>query len=367
MNDKTDTQTTSRNTPKKFARLRAFIERHRLATLLIAGGVLITLPILVGVYLYLQQPVFIDNNPVFVKPREEPIYAPLTGLKIKDASAQTKPVTAIMLENSPDARPQSGLKQAEVVYEAIAEGGITRFLALYQQQKPSLIGPVRSLRMYYVDWLAPYDASVAHVGGSAAALKEIRNGKYRDIDQFFNASTYWRSTDRYAPHNVYTSFKNIDALNAQKKYTSSNPEVFARTDPAAKETPTATKINVTMSSATYNSSYTYKAKTNSYARSQGGAAHTDREKGQITPKVVIVMESRMQTVMEDGWREQYQTTGSGKVTIFQNGDVIKGTWNKKNRASQLVFKNSSGEVIELVRGQTWISVIPSGKGSVSWR
>ena len=110
---------------------------------------------------------------------------------IPQASANlSKPVTAIMIENSPDARPHSGLKQAEVVYEAIAEGGITRFLTLFQQHKPQLIGPVRSLRMYYVDWLAPYQASVAHVGGSHASLQEIRNGKYRDIDQFFNGSSY---------------------------------------------------------------------------------------------------------------------------------------------------------------------------------
>ena len=77
-------------------------------------------------------------------------------------------------------------KHAEVVYEAIAEGGITRFEAFYQQNKPQLIGPVRSVRPYYIDWAVPYQPSFAHVGGSAVALKEIRNGKYRDLDQFFN-------------------------------------------------------------------------------------------------------------------------------------------------------------------------------------
>ena len=107
-----------------------------------------------------------------------------------------------MIENSPDARPQSGLKAAGVVYEAIAEGGITRFMALYQTSKPELIGPVRSLRMYYLDWFAPYSASIAHVGGSLNALTEARSGKYRDLDQFFNSQTYWRASDRYAPHNV---------------------------------------------------------------------------------------------------------------------------------------------------------------------
>src|SRR5690606_9454884 len=88
-----------------------------------------------------------------LEPKPEPIkyYSPLTGELVANESDQTAPVTAVMIENSPDARPQSGLKDAGVVYEAIAEGGITRFLAIYQNKKPELIGPVRSLRMYYVD------------------------------------------------------------------------------------------------------------------------------------------------------------------------------------------------------------------------
>lgn len=298
---------------------------------------------------------------------DETYFAPLTGLPVSSEEKSTQAVTAVMLENSPDARPQSGLKKSEVVYEAIAEGGITRFLALYQQQKPSLIGPVRSVRMYYVDWLAPYDASVAHVGGSAAALKEVRNGSYRDIDQFFNESTYWRASDRYAPHNVYTSFERIDALNKQKGFTSSSPKVFARESSAPAETQDATSISVTMSSSLYNSSYKYNADNNTYARSQGGAPHTDREDGRITPKVVIVVKSNMKSVMEDGWREQYQTTGSGEAVIFQNGTATKATWNKKDRASQMTFTNADGETIPLARGQTWISVIPTSSGAVSWQ
>ena len=147
-----------------------------------------------------RAPVASNNytTPVQKKPVEK-YYSHLNGIEVASKADLSRPVTAIMIENSPDARPHSGLKQAEVVYEAIAEGGITRFLTLFQQHKPQLIGPVRSLRMYYVDWLAPYQASVAHVGGSHASLQEVRNGKYRDIDQFFNGSSYWRANDRRPP------------------------------------------------------------------------------------------------------------------------------------------------------------------------
>jgi len=303
------------------------------------------------------------------EPEPEPIiyYSPLTGNIVKDEAASKQPATAIMIENSPDARPQSGLKDSGIVFEAIAEGGITRFLVIYQEQKPGLVGPVRSLRMYYVDWLAAFNASVAHVGGSAAALTEIRNGTYRDIDQFFNPGTYWRATDRYAPHNVYTNFERLDALNKAKGYTSSSFTGFTREDSQPAETPDATRINVTVSSQLYNSSYTYDAKTNTYHRSQGGAAHLDRESGQISPSVVIAMEVSEQRVFEDGWREQINSVGKGTATIFQNGTAKEVTWQKKSRKEQITFTDAAGKDVPLARGQTWITAVPKSSGAVSWQ
>jgi len=294
-------------------------------------------------------------------------YSPLSGAEVADESATKNAVTAIMIENSPDARPQSGLKDSEVVFEAIAEGGITRFLALYQNNKPQLIGPVRSVRMYYVDWLAPFDASVAHIGGSAAALAEVRNGNYRDIDQFFNSGYYWRASDRYAPHNVYTSFEKLDALNASKGYNSSTFEGFKRGDSDPIIPASATNISVEMSYYLFNSSYNYDTSTNSYLRFQAGEPHQDREKGQISPKVVVIMKIPMTLVLEDGYRQAYQTIGSGQAYIFQNGSVKEATWSKSAKNSQIHFLDVNGSDIELARGQTWISAIPADTGSVSWQ
>lgn len=303
------------------------------------------------------------------KPEPAPVkfYSPLTGKEVENQAATTQAVTAIMIENSPDARPQSGLKDSGVVFEAIAEGGITRFLVLYQQEKPQLIGPVRSVRMYYVDWVAPFNASVAHIGGSAAALAEVRNGNYRDIDQFFNPGAYWRASDRYAPHNVYTSFERLDALNNSKGYTSSMFTGFSRKDSKASEAPTATSLSVTMSSPLYNSSYVYDAATNLYTRSQAGAPHTDRESGHITPRVVVVMKVPQQRVLEDGYREQINTIGSGQAYIFQDGTVQEVIWSKPSRAEQISFKDGDGKVVPLARGQTWITAVPADDGGVTWQ
>ena len=333
--------------------------------LVVAGGTA------AGLYFFTQKPDDTTANVVEPKPEPEPepviYYSPLTGSEVADEAVTTQAVTGMMIENSPDARPQSGLKDSGVVFEAIAEGGITRFLVLYQEQKPQLIGPVRSVRMYYVDWIAAFNASVGHIGGSAAALAEVRNGNYRDIDQFFNAGAYWRATDRYAPHNVYTSFENIDALNTQKGYTTSKFTGFLRKDSAPAEVPTATSIDVTISSALYNSHYDYIAETNTYNRSQGGAPHLDREAGQISPRVVVILKVQETTVLEDGYRESINVIGSGGAVIFQDGTVQEVTWNKPSKTDQITFTDAEGNPVELARGQTWVTAVPENKGGgVTW-
>lgn len=352
-----------------FRHIGCWIKNHRLQTILFMGAVLVASAGAIT-YVLLKQPLPKPNiTPVAIKPKlpAPKYYGLLDGTPVADQTATTAPVTAIMLENSPDARPQSGLKQAQVVYEAIAEGGITRFLALYQQNKPQLIGPVRSVRMYYVDWAAPYQASISHIGGSAAALAEVRNGNYRDLDQFFNAAYYWRATDRYAPHNVYTSFEKLDALNAAKGYTSSSFTGLIRTDSKPTGTPDATNINVTISGPLYNSQYTYDPATNTYQRNQAGAPHLDREDGQITPSVVVVLKVDMSLIMEDGWRENITTNGSGEAQIFQNGTAQTATWSKADRASPLKLTGADGKDLAFNRGQTWITAIPTNTGSVTWQ
>lgn len=302
------------------------------------------------------------------KPESQKFYSKVSHLEVPDQASTTKAVTAIMIENSPSARPQSGLKDAEIVFESVAEGGITRFLTIFQVNKPQLIGPVRSVREYYIDWLTPFEPSIAHVGGSATALKIIRNGQYRDIDQMFNGGFYWRSNDRYAPHNVYTSFEKLDALNKQRGYLTSNIDSFARQIPKLKkDQPIAARnINFTISSPLYNSGYTYNPDTNLYARHQAGKPHLDREKGQITANAVIAIETNMSRVPQDGYRERVDSLGEGKAYIFQNGQVTEGTWKKPTTRQQIRFYDANNQEIAINAGQVWISAIPKASGGVAW-
>lgn len=300
------------------------------------------------------------------KKQEKKYYSPLNGIAVADEAATQRVVTAVMIENSPDARPQSGLAEADLVFEAVAEGGITRFIALYQNSQPSLIGPVRSLRPYYVDWAAGFDPSVAHVGGSPDALNMIRSGNYGvDIDQFFNSGSYWRSDDRSAPHNVYTNFEKINALNVSKEKTTSSFSFSPRVDEKKSDTPNATHIDINVSSGQFGTSYDYVAETNSYNRKQGTEPHVDREKGQISPKVVIALKTNM-SIDADGSHMNITTSGSGQAYVFQNGIVTEGTWSKSGPKDQLFIKNSEGKDIQLVRGQTWITALANER-SVTWQ
>lgn len=342
-------------------------DNHGLRYFVCAIAIMIATGIVVLAWMW-QQPVaqlpdVYSNTPKKV----EKFYSPLTGAEIADKALAERHVTAVMIENSPDARPQSGLKDAGIVYEAIAEGGITRFIALYQESRPGLVGPVRSVRPYYVEWASAYDPAVAHIGGSARALQMIRSGNYGvDIDQFFNAGAYWRANDRRAPHNVYTDFDKLDALTQSKGKTTSAFVPIPRKTDEASEAPNATTIHLPISSASYNIDYSYDAASNSYIRSLGGKPHTDREAGQIQPKTVVAIQVSMTREMEDGYREQIATTGTGQAFVFQDGTVTTATWRRADAKSQIELLDGAGKPLSLNRGQTWITALPSNR-TPSWQ
>ncbi len=349
----------------------AWFHRHRTRYIAIFAVIIVVIAAAGAWYiLYAQhKPVSMDIPKPKVAPKPTPpakIYSPLTGMEVPDLATTKREVTAIMIENSPDARPQSGIKDAGIVYEAIAEGGITRFVCLYQEARPGLIGPVRSVRPYYIEWTASYNPAYAHVGGSRRALETVRNGEYKDLDQFFNANAYYRSDDRYAPHNVYTTFDRLDALNKSKGFNESSFTGLPRKDDRPIATPNASSINVDISGELYNSAYTYDKPSNSYARQQDGAPHLDREAGQIAPKVVAVIKVPIAIGEEDGYREQIDTNGSGPADIFQDGTVTEGKWVKDGAKGQLSFTDSAGKPLALNRGQLWVTAIGTDH-DVTWK
>jgi hypothetical protein len=344
----------------------------------IGAGVAVALLIFVGsigIFALLDKkppPKQLTNVAIKTEPIPPPapttVASPLTGIQVAPDLAK-RPVTAVMIENSPDARPQSGLQDAGVVFEAIAEAGITRFMGLFQEGQPSYVGPVRSLRPYYIDFASPFNASIAHVGGSPDALAQIRAGG-KDLDQFFNGGYYHRISSRVAPHNVYTSFANFDKLNQSKGYTSSVFTPWVRKEPKALAAPTASKIDVTISSALYNSHYDYDPVGNVYMRSEGGKPHnmqlTEDPKSifQLRPRVVVALVMSY-SVLDKAGHSGYGINSSGSMLVFQDGGVTAGSWSKADRNSMFVFKDSAGNPLPLNTGQVWVVAVTSA-GAVKY-
>jgi hypothetical protein len=287
----------------------------------------------------------------------------LTGIQVDPAVANST-VTAIMIENSDEARPQSGLSQAGIVFEALAEGGITRFMALYQegQGNATSIGPVRSARPYFIDWLLPFNAAYAHVGGSPDALSDIQSLNVRDMNQFYNGNYYTRVTNRDAPHNVYTSIATLDSLEQSKGWTTSSFIGFPRKADAPAKAPAVTSIDFNLSTPDMEVHYVYDPSLNSYLRNEGGSQMIDANTNkQLEPKVVIAMVVPWTDGALDSsgaYYTNYADVGSGTAYIFQDGNLVQGNWQKSSQTNQLQFTDSaSGAPIKLDAGQTWISAV----------
>ncbi len=300
----------------------------------------------------------------------------------------------IMVQNNTEARPQSGLSSADVVHEAVAEGGITRFLALFYCEQPTIVGSVRSARMYFIRMLQGYGNSplYAHVGGAntpgpADALGEIKKlgwYGYNDMDQFaVPFPNYWRDYDRLpgraTEHTVYTNTQKLWDYAAKNRKLSEVDEdgvswdkgweswTFVDDAPDASRGKT-TAINFGFWDDSLGSDYTvqwkYDKATNSYLRANGGAVHQDlNTKKQLSTKNVAVVfadESVANDGYEHGQHMLYDIIGEGDALLFQNGKSVKASWVKEAPEDMMRFYDADDKELSFVRGKIWIEILPTG-------
>jgi hypothetical protein len=291
--------------------------------------------------------------------------SPLTGIMV-DPAVAAKPVVSVVIENHPDARPQSGLQDAGVVYEANAEGGITRFQAFYLDSLPTSLGPVRSLRTYFVDWGLEFAAPVAHAGGNADALDLVGPLGMKDLNALsFAANGFYRITTRYAPHNLYTTGDQLLAL--LNRYNFNQPATFTPSPRVADHptsTPTHPNIHIDYSYTGYQVDYKYDPATNDYARSLAGAPHIDAVTGkQIHVKNVVVemMPTSYGTTRTGEQTVIMGTVGSGQGWVLRDGDAIPVTWKKASHTARTQLIGADGKDVPLDAGNTWYSIVPVGK------
>lgn len=346
---------------KKFVNnLKKFYNNHK-KSILIVIGVVLALMIGLLIYSFVKSDTVDRTDPnstsESAKPEITLVPSPLTGVEVTKDLAE-RPVVATVVENSPEARPQSGLIEAGTVYEFLVEGGITRFVALHQEQMAEKVGPIRSLRTQFIDVILGYNAGIAHDGGDPKALVDFAQLAGRDLA---GGGIYWRSIDRWAPHNEYTSGERAYEYMYKKGYNSSKYDAWQRKEDAPLETPTASNITIAPSSFLYQVDYKYNPDANTYTRSMAGQLHKDKETAKnITPKVVIAIRAPHRIVDAAG-HQGIDLVGTGEAWIFQDGGVTKGSWKKSSRSTNFNFVDSEGKAIKLNTGQAWVTVIPTDR------
>jgi len=349
------------------------------------------------------------------KPGVEKVVSPLTGKKTAqiDLSApkteacplngkmftkaerkiwEKRRPLGVMIENHQQARPQSGLGEADIVYEAVAEGGITRFLAIFYcgaSRQAVTVGPVRSARTYFLDFVSEYGdyPLYAHVGGAnksgpANALGQIGDygwlRKGNDLNQFsLGFPVYWRDYERLGhsvatEHTMYSTTeklwdvahkRDLDAEGSDGTRWDENfkPWRFKDDKPLERRGEVAKiKLSFWSGHPEYAVEWDYDKQNNIYSRFNGGQPHKDLDtKQQLQAKTVVVLSMREKGPIDELKHLLYTTIGRGKLVVFQDGEAIKGQWQKKSRQSRMKFLNARGKEIVLDRGPIWIEVIPA--------
>ncbi|RCW82561.1 DUF3048 family protein [Halanaerobium sp. DL-01] len=283
--------------------------------------------------------------------------SPFTGEMLKEI--KYKHAISVSIENSPVARPQSGLESAEIVYEFMLEGGITRFLAIFWPEIPEKVGPIRSARPFLIDVANSYDSLFLHAGASPDGFKQLSDSGILHLDQIYQNQYFWRSSKRLAPHNLYSGkiplqdftdkLDRIEYPNRFKFLTASivsNPQ-------------TAEEITIDYW-GDYSVNYRYDEEANIYYRFlyDFKTPHRVENGRQLSAKNIIVQFTDTE-VKDDEGRLEMDLNKGGKALLFRDGIVVSGNW-QKNDDSWIIYYDKNGSELEINPGQTWIQVVPDG-------
>lgn len=301
-------------------------------------------------------------------PTPRTVPAPLTGLLVCPEAGLRHPI-AVMVDDAAGARPQSGFNAASIVWHAPAEGGVPRYMLIFQDEIPDGVGPIRSARQYFVEWAAEWTAMYVHHGGSPQALDTLRakgSGQWVwNADGFRWSPTYvWRTEDRIAPHNVYTDGEHLRELAARLGAADGPIEPAWSFGPERTRAlrPDGGSITVVYPYETI--TYRYDAATNRYvryinAREQPQVDPADG--GVVAPTNVVVLRmyfGRLNDGHPNKFRLAARNVGKGVAWIATNGRTVKGTWSKASPTAPTLLFGPDGEPFTLTAGQTFVQVLP---------
>jgi len=299
----------------------------------------------------------------------------LSGLEISDTVLDSRPF-AIMVENTPDARPQSGLIYADIIFEVVDEYGVTRYVVVYSSHDAEIVGPVRSARIYYAEIARSFDPVYSFWGTYTEAYKAIENlgldvltplGDQSGISSIVaNSSSGWRDWNR-SNIQEHTAFMSTTGLKEEAEslgYSLEGGQSSLRFKVDADTTNRGNTSNIDINFSdqnAYEASFEYNKDENVYYKYVGGSKHTDYETGQqIAVNNVIVMITNIEGPIDVAQHMAVRTTGTsdiGKALFFMDGNVVEGTWERTSAFDPFVYRDGKGRIMLFNRGSTWVAMV----------
>ncbi len=282
-----------------------------------------------------------------------PALAPLTGLPDPTGVAQTRPVLSVKIENTPQVRPQAGIEAADIVWNEVVEGGITRFLTMFQSQSADVVGPIRSVRLTDPSIVWPVGGIFVYSGGAPNAVRAIGQAPVTLVDENTAGDAMFRDRSRAAPHNLFGRPARLWAFGGepvppQPQFTYTPPRKLN-----AAATP-ATSVSIGYS-RDYAVSYTWDAPTGAWLRSTAGRPFVSRSGAQIaTQNVVILPVVYRGGVGQEG--AEAQLVGHGSVIVLRDGTSTLGTWERRDVGEHMTLRTAGGDLINLAPGHTWVEL-----------
>jgi hypothetical protein len=278
--------------------------------------------------------------------------APLTGLPDPGRVTAHRPAVTVKIDNTPEAHPQYGTRQADVVYEEIVEGGITRLAAVFNSSAPARVGPVRSVRRTDREIVYPLGGIFVYSGGAQYAVDSIETAPVKLFDESTSGAMMFRDDHRPPPHNL---FANVSELIRQGGTPRPPRPLFTYSSSPPAQAAPVRSFTVDFANG-YATSYDWNAKSRSWDRTIFGAPDRDAFGRRVSPKNVIVMYVHyLGGVGVEG--SEAVLAGSGVAQVFTKHSVVTGRWTRSSMRRPLVYLNHAGKVIALTPGQTWVELL----------
>ena len=290
-------------------------------------------------------------------PLPPPPSCPLTGLPAPHGRVPERPALAVKIENYPDARPQAGLQSADIVYEEPVEGGITRFITIYQCHDVGRVGPVRSDRTADPDVLAQFGVPVlAYSGGAPNVDRALEDADLVALDETTGAKAFERDASRAAPHNLYAGTELLYRVAGSQE--PAPAPVFTYADEVQGRSRKATSVHLPFSSTYADVWWTWNRKVGAWLRAHGQEPHLAEEGGPVSAANVLVQVVDVVVGPRGGITPHLELTGSGKAYLFRDGRMIVGRWERPKLGDVTRFLTKTGQGFALAPGRTWVELFP---------